>query len=725
MNDFKNIIKNYSEKYMKQTFFCFVFIQILLFLLVCIFKQSPIFTQSIVFIIFSIFYLLSKDFIKDEKQKMIYLYIFLSMILLQLCSFSTYFIVNISKGFNSIAKQKSFFGISYLLDFLVIIGSFLGIKTQKGEVFIQAIYNYSFWKMKNCDNNDEEVHPGDIVLCTNKDTGKKVIMPLKDRFLHMLILGPTGSGKTSQTIIPMINQDMQNLGCGITVIEPKGDLAEKIDAMARYYGRKVMYFNPVFPDCPYFNPLFGEEDSVIENMATTFKMLSPDSPQFFKDMNEQLIRNSLKVLKRLKGNDATFIDMARLIQNSGGAGKKMVMQFAKMNAPTEDIAKENQDLANWFLGDYFAEKSKTYENCSGVRSQVSKLISNKYLRRVLNPPEGKNDIDFDKHLAEGGVITITTAQGTLRDLGKFLGYFIILQLQSAVFRRPGNEDTRVPHFLYIDEFQTYSNPGFADMLTQGRSYRVASQLATQNRALMAMGGGSDGKNFVDLVSTNARNLVIYPGGNNEDAKYYSQQFGEIIEMTERKGISRQKGSLFNIDLSGKYNESISYTEETKARFSPSDIIYRQFGEITYCLIQNNTLQAPGVGKIEYIDYNLNKELDRMVEEYKQERLSDEEKAMVDSSKNKKVEVESIDLSTTQEVPDIMPSIQFTDENDTEDSSNDKDNDNDDEPEYMSGEISIENEDINVESELNIQSSSSITIETENNDDDYNDYDDEI
>lgn len=91
---------------------------------------------------------------------------------------------------------------------------------------------------------------------------------------------------------------------------------------------------------------------------------------------------------------------------------------------------------------------------------------------------------------------MSTAQGALRDLGRFLGYFIILQLQASVFRRPGNENTRTHNMLYIDEFQVYSNPGFADMLTQGRSYRVASHLATQARDQIGMGSGRDGKSFI-------------------------------------------------------------------------------------------------------------------------------------------------------------------------------------------------------------------------------------
>ena len=153
--------------------------------------------------------------------------------------------------------------------------------------------------------------------------------------------------------------------------------------MAEHYGRKSVYFDPSFDNCPFFNPLFGKESDVVENMATTFRMLNPDSPQFFLDLNEQLMRNAVKVLKRLDkaegvdGRYATFISLSTLLQNTAGKGRGFVQKFSQINAKTQEEAKENTDIASWFLNDYFAEKSKTYENTSGVRSQVSKLVSNR------------------------------------------------------------------------------------------------------------------------------------------------------------------------------------------------------------------------------------------------------------------------------------------------------------------------------------------------------------
>lgn len=588
-----------------------------------VFKPAGIIIPTILVFTNFLLFLITKD-ITDKKNTgfnffrisvVFYVYNILSIIFFGI------------EGF--LPSGKSVKPMFLLLSFGIGIGIFSFFINDSNKKKMEKIKNIKFLNkigIKTTKSSD-----GDVMICRNKETKEEIRIPYKDRFLHMLILGPTGSGKTSQVLIPMIYQDIKN-NQGITVIEPKGDLAEKVFALGEHYGRKTIYFNPTKPDCPYFNPLYGQEDEVIENMATTFKMLNPDSPQFFQDMNETLIRNSLRVLKRLKGDSATLIDLSTLIYNSQGQGKIMVNQFSKLGTDTVEMAKENAEIASWFLSDYFNERSKTYEHCSGLRSQVSKITSNVHLRRVLNPPNGENDVDFEKILDEGSLLSISTAQGDLRDLGRFLGYFIILNFQSAVFKRPGNENTRKPHFLYIDEFQSYSTPSFGDMLTQGRSYKVASHLATQNRALMAMGGGRDGQNFVKLVSTNARNLIIFPGGSAEDAKYYSDEFGEMENKQVVKSRTRTIfNPLYGIKKLNYPSESLRENTVVEPRFSPSEIIYQEFGEIIYKVVQNNTVQLPEVGVIEFIPAELNNKLDVMVENYNEKQKKKMEKILKNTS----------------------------------------------------------------------------------------------
>lgn len=582
------------------------------------------------------FFLFTKDELKDKDKKysMLSFKVFLVFIALNGAGLA------IASSLIELVKEGKFtqgFFKSFLVLSDILVLAAMGTLMTKKKVKEQ----FELIEEKSIFSNlmGEEIKPGDAVIGIDQETQKPVRLPEKDRYLHMLLLGPTGSGKTALSLTPMVWRDLNALNpdgtprVGVSVIEPKGDFAEKVWAMAKIANRDVIYFNPILKSCPYFNPLEGPITDVIENMATTFKMFSSDSSQFFQDANDGLLRRAIKVLKRIEEHhpeqNATLIDLSTLIHDTGGQGRKMVNTFQKLPVRNNDEQKEQEEIALWFLNDYFSGVSggpgatKTYENTSAIRTQIAKLNSNQYLRKVLNPPPGeKSGLNFDYALEHGQVLAISTAQGTLQDLGKFLGYFIILQFQSSVFRRPGNEDTRLGNMLYIDEFQVYSNRGFENMLTQGRSYRVASHLATQNRALIGANAGKDGKAFIDMVSTNARNQIIYGGGNYEDANFYSRQFGEKIEVTIDRGISRPVNSIWYglKGLNSRPSESIKEVEKKVACFSASDIIYKDFGYVTYSLIKNNSLQPAGVSKLDFIPYELKVQVDRMVEELNAQQL---------------------------------------------------------------------------------------------------------
>ena len=585
------------------------------------YSKINIILAFILFCIPVVLFLVMKDSLEDEKVKKSSFIICKVSLLIFFYSLIMTLIRLMNRKLDN--KNNAIMVIAFM-GFGVMSIMYIFILTNKeANKALESLYDKTLMVLdKNVKKEDKKV--GDVVLCINQETKEPEILSEKDRFLHMLVLGPTGSGKTSQVIIPMVYQDLQNPNCGITIIEPKADLAEKIYFMVKELNKRtgsnkeVVYFNPIMPDCPYFNPLIGREEEVIENMATTFNSFSADSGQFFKDNNEILLRNSLAVLKRLRGDETNFIEWSRLISNPE-YGRKLIQEFEKISAPTEDIMVQNKEIASWFRNEYFIEKSKMYEFTSALRTQISKIISNKYLRKVLNPEHSKDSIDFVKHLASTDVVAIATAQGELRDLGTFLGYFIILQFQSATFKRPAPEETRVPHFLYIDEFQKYSNPGFADMLTQGRSYRVASHLATQNRALIGMNSGRQARDFISLVSTNARNVIMFPGANSEDAEYYSKEFGEIEVLETSNSKSRQSfNPLYGLKSMNYPTESTMERAALKARFSASDIMYLPFGEVTYRIIKNNSVQDPKIGKISYIPKELNDVLDEQIFAFREE-----------------------------------------------------------------------------------------------------------
>ena len=92
-----------------------------------------------------------------------------------------------------------------------------------------------------------------------------------------------------------------------------------------------------------------------------------------------------------------------------------------------------------------------------------------------------------------------------------------------------------------------------DLFTQGRAFKIGTHIAVQNRTLLRMCGGEDSEKQAFLIEANARNIVVFPGLNGEDVKYYSEQF-------------------FNL--------------------SPQQIMYRPFGQIVYRIVKNRTVQLP-------------------------------------------------------------------------------------------------------------------------------------
>jgi hypothetical protein len=143
-----------------------------------------------------------------------------------------------------------------------------------------------------------------------------------------------------------------------------------------------------------------------------------------------------------------------------------------------------------------------------------------------------------------------------------------------------------------------------------------------------MGGGKDGKAFVTVVDSNARNKIVYPGSFS-DADFYSKQFGEIIEEEVRQTKAYDTIGGFKVPITDKISESVNSTK--RAMFRPQDIVFRPFGEITYCLIKNNSVQTPGVSRIQYIPKELNDLLDEEVARYNKEQAEKAERKRLEES----------------------------------------------------------------------------------------------
>jgi hypothetical protein len=126
-------------------------------------------------------------------------------------------------------------------------------------------------------------------------------------------------------------------------------------------------------------------------------------------------------------------------------------------------------------------------------------------------------------------------------------------------------------------------------------YRVGSILATQNRQLIAGDGKSEGLIFLELVSANARNVVLLPDLPFSDADYYSKDFGT-------RKFKKYSHSKSNESHSYTYSShSKSYSVEEQPILGVTEISQQPFGTFTYKIVEDSSARKASQGKAKFVD----------------------------------------------------------------------------------------------------------------------------
>lgn len=412
----------------------------------------------------------------------------------------------------------------------------------------------------------------DVIICYDRDTQKPIIMPQTDRFLNTLVVGPTGTGKTSQILLPLILQDLANPNVGVVVFDPKEDLALRVKELAgKINNRKFIYVDPMDDLCPKVDLFAGSSTQISDVLSRIFSTTSKYDSNAERD-NKYVIRtlidksiNILKEFPMLCGNNLNIDSYCEFIGDRYGQSK---VKLTKLMDNLRNTNK-NRRIADcrWLLEQYFNLETGIFDKCSSFRSRLEELVSNYYLQNVFNAEGGRGIlVNFDEHIANGDIVIINTKNTLLGYLGRIFGEILMYLYVSAVFRRFSYNEQRgvryiKPNFLYIDEFASFM-PVTIDLFTQGRAFKVGTYITIQNRTLLKMCGNLDTTNEAFIIESNTRNLILFPGLNGEDAEYYASQF-------------------FNL--------------------SPSQILYRPFGQVVYKIVKNKNTIPPSVGLVFFIN----------------------------------------------------------------------------------------------------------------------------
>lgn len=329
-----------------------------------------------------------------------------------------------------------------------------------------------------------------------------------DRFLHLHVLGPTGSGKTEGVLWPLIHQDLQR-GAGVFVLDPKGDLAKRTAEAAKVLGRKVVSIGPDEPLT--LNPLAGDPEMAAQSLVEAMDRIFPVEDIFFRTLGRTLLRQSILVLKGIAGKEPHLKDLSDFLAD----------EDTRREALVRTRAEEAKGYFRREYGQWTAKAQREYT--LGLRNALMALSDQKDVRRILS---GDEEMDFDEMLRDGTVLTVSLPAGSLGAAGKILGAYLLARLQSAVLLRTDGP----PAFLYIDEFQQFAAPSFTEFLELARQYRVGAILAHQNLAQLP-------SQLRSSVLANARNRVLLGGLSGEDLKEMEDSLGKKVGVRVTEGAS--------------------------------------------------------------------------------------------------------------------------------------------------------------------------------------------
>lgn len=367
----------------------------------------------------------------------------------------------------------------------------------------------------------------DVVFAQNSYGNSKTLIGLTEdeRRRHMYILGATGTGKSTM-LLSMINSDIQN-GKGLAVVDPHGDLIEQIlHVIPEERIKDVVYFNP--DDIAYpmgINLLelskgLSEEESLREREYITESIISLFhkiySEKYSGPRMEYILRNTIHTAFLVKG--ATLFTVYKLLINT--PFRKTVVKTV-----TDENLKDFWKYEFAKAGDY--QKVKMI---SPITNKIGRFLFSPTAKRILE--QEKSTINFEQIMNEGKILLCNLSKGKLgEDTSKVFGVVVMAKLQLAALKRARmKQEDRRDFYLYVDEFQNFATPAFAQILSEARKYKLGAILAHQTTSQL------EDRSLVNVTLANTGTVICFRTANPEDETVILPQFRPYVEQGDIAGL---------------------------------------------------------------------------------------------------------------------------------------------------------------------------------------------
>ncbi|MBZ0120536.1 MAG: type IV secretion system DNA-binding domain-containing protein [Sandaracinaceae bacterium] len=299
--------------------------------------------------------------------------------------------------------------------------------------------------------------------------GRRFGIKPPDLLRHMLVLGKTGTGKS--TLLETLFVAQMDAGHGAGLLDPHGDLAERVIARApRSRRNDLVVFDPARLDNKILLNLVEPVAPELRALAAAnaLSVLRKTFADGWGPRTEHLLRNALLTL--LETPRATLMGALRLFIDD----RYRAMSLRHVTDP----------VVRYFWEEEFPSYSPSLraEALAAPQNKLGALLANPFIRKVVDTP--RKGLDVRNLMDARRLFVANLAKGKIGEDGcAFLGAILLARFQLAAYGRADRSaDSRAPFTLYVDEFPSFATPSFAELLAEARKYGLGLVLANQHLA---------------------------------------------------------------------------------------------------------------------------------------------------------------------------------------------------------------------------------------------------
>ena len=316
------------------------------------------------------------------------------------------------------------------------------------------------------------VHPpADGLRAIGLDRGRPVLVPDALLGRHALLLGRTGSGKSTE-LVALAADDLR-AGRGFTFIDPHGDaVARLLDAVPAGQEGRVHLLELAERGHPRgFNPIEldgAEPELVAAQFVDTMRDIYFDTLSSPPHRQLQYLRSALlTLLTRRPGPDGpwTLESLVRLLTDQRFRAEVL----AGVTDPTVHAFWDHQ-----FPG---GRRGAPDPSADALVSKLSAFLSYPSIRAIVSAPVSTIR---PRRVMDGGEVLLVDLSRAGGDNAWLFGGLVIARTYVDALGRQGvPPERRVPHTLYVDEVQNFDTSALRGTTSEGRKFGLRLVMATQ------------------------------------------------------------------------------------------------------------------------------------------------------------------------------------------------------------------------------------------------------